>query len=891
MNLPLVIALLGRFQVLRDEVPVKGIESDRGRALLAYLAVEGDRPHRRDGLGALLWPDADESRMRQNLRRALYNLRQTLDLSGDNEPLLLVTTQDVQLNRQRQHQLDVTEFRHLLAETQRHAHADLVTCVACNQRLAAAVALYRGDFLSGFALPTSERFEEWRLFTQEALHVAMLDALTTLAAFHTARQEQPQAISYLQRQIELEPWREEAHCALMRLFAQRGERSVALAQYNLCARLLAEELGVPPAPETDQLYEQILRGELDHGPAVASALVAVPVHTRHMVVAVPAPVMPFIGRQRELTLIAQQLADPTCRLLTLAGLGGVGKTQLALTAAYALAETGDDTMPQAPHFGDGLYFVALADLAAPSPQAGAHHDALETQIGAAIVNGLGLDLQPDLPLVTQLCAYLRDKACLLILDNYEHLLDGADLVSQLLTAAPRLKIIVTSRQPLGQPDEWLLPVEGLSVPANSNDTDLLRYESVALFVQWARRKQSYFALDGENQGAVVAICQLVDGLPLGIVLAAACYPALTCEEISQEIRRNLVILAAEASPATNEPHAALSLRHHNMQAVFETSWRLLTPPEQQVLARAAVFQGGFTRQAGLQITSATLGELSGLVARFLLRRTSAGRYVMHELLRQFARAKLVASADLQANIPQERHSHYYLDWVARQGPTLLTTELPHALRVMRTELANLNVAWQWAIHAQHHAQLAESIEVLIDFYEASGLLAEAEQLFSVAAQTLQEQTTTPAQLLCVAKVTLALTRMLWGQGKLAAAEVWLTQATALAHATGDPALRFRQLQTLLHLRMAQGAYEEAERVAGEALALAAQSGEQQLHLLAKLDQGKLALSRHRYAEAQAAIEAALHTGGNGINPLVQDSIFLLLGRAAYYQGQMAQAKA
>ena len=896
MNLPLVIALLGRFQVLRGEVPVKGIESDRGRALLAYLAVEGDRPHRRDGLGALLWPDVDESRMRQNLRRALYNLRQTLDLSGDDEPLLLVTTQDVQLNGQRAHQLDVADFRHLLAETQRHAHADLVTCMACNQRLATAVALYRGDFLSGFALPTSERFEEWRLFTQEALHVAMLDALTTLAAFHTARQEQPQAISHLQRQIELEPWREEAHRALMRLFAGRGERSVALAQYNLCARLLAEELGAPPAPETDQLYEQILRGELDNGPAVASALVAVPVHTRHMVVAVPAPVMPFIGRQRELTLIAQQLADPTCRLLTLAGLGGVGKTQLALTAAYALAETGDDTMPQAPHFGDGLYFVALADLAAPSPQAGAHHDALETQIGAAIVNGLGLDLQPDLPLVTQLCAYLRDKACLLILDNYEHLLDGADLVSQLLTAAPRLKIIVTSRQPLGQPDEWLLPVEGLSVPAHSNETDLLRYESVALFVQWARRKQSYFALDPENQGAVVAICQLVDGLPLGIVLAAACYPALTCEEISQEIRRNLIILTAEAAspssdPLAPDPLADLTVRHRNIHAVFEASWQLLTPPEQRVLGRAAVFQGGFTRQAGLQITGATLGELSGLVARVLLRRSSAGRYVMHELLRQFAAAKLAADTDQQANTPQERHSHYYLDWAARQAPALLTTELPHALRVMRTELANLNVAWQWAIHAQHHEQLAESIEVLIDFYEASGLLAEAEQLFSAAAQRLQQQTTTPVQLLCAAKVTLALTRMLWGQGKLAAAEAWLTPATALAHATGDPALRFRQLHTLLHLRMAQGVYAEAERVAGEALALAAQIGDQPLHLLAKLDQGKLALSRHRYAEAQAAIEAALRMGGNGINPLVQDTIFLLLGRAAYYQGQMAQAKA
>jgi DNA-binding SARP family transcriptional activator len=162
---PLTVALLGRFQVTRADAPVIGIESDRGRALLAYLLVEGDRPHRRDGLGTLLWPDADEGRMRQNLRRALYNLRQTLDSPSDHPPLLLVTPQDAQLNPQATLCLDVAQFRSLLNSCQHHAHPTLEGCGTCNQQLAAAVALYRGDFLSGFALPHNERFEEWRLFT------------------------------------------------------------------------------------------------------------------------------------------------------------------------------------------------------------------------------------------------------------------------------------------------------------------------------------------------------------------------------------------------------------------------------------------------------------------------------------------------------------------------------------------------------------------------------------------------------------------------------------------------------------------------------------------------------------------------------------------------------
>lgn len=883
------IALLGRFQVMRDGTPVSGIESDRGRALLAYLAVEGDRAHRRDGLGALLWPDTDEGRMRQNLRRALYNLRKSLDLSTAAEPLLLVTPYDVQLNPQSTHGVDVVQFRALVNQCQHHAHPALTACPECHQRLSAAVALYRGDFLTGFTLPTNERFEEWRLFTQEALHVMMLDTLGNLAAFHTARQEYAQAIAYLQRQIELEPWREEAHRALMRLFAARGDRSAALAQYALCTRLLAEELGAPPAAETDHLYEQILRGSVEPSQERPPSASGQPPAASPTPLVLPALATPFLGRQHELALIAQQLAEPTCRLLTLVGLGGVGKTQLALAAALALAPAAENA--GASHFPSGIYFVNLADLGVPAPTDHPADELLELRIAAAIAAVVGVEFQPEASPLAQLSAYLRDKACLLILDNYEHLLGGADLVSQLLAAAPCLKLLVTSRQPLQQPEEWCLPLEGLRVPTDSAEENVAHYESVALFVQWARRKQSYFALDVENQGPVVEICQLVDGLPLGIVLAAACYPELTCAEIGAEIRRNLIILAAEATTAGTDPASDLTRRHRNLQAVFEASWQLLTPAEQRTLSRAAVFQGGFSRQAGLQITGATLGELSGLVTRVLLRRTSAGRYVMHELLRQFVAAKLAESTELQANAPYERHSRYYLDWVMRQAPAFVSTELPQAVAAIRLELSNVRLAWQWAAHHGAHELVADSVEVVTEFYEASGLLGEAEQLFATTVETLHTQAPTPAQAACTAKVTLALLQMFWGQGNLVATEAWLPRATELVQGTADPTLHFNLVRARLHLRMAQGAYEEAEPIAVAAWAAAEQSGDPQLRLLAKLDQGKLALSRHRYAEAQSTIEEALRIGERSINPLVQDSIFLFLGRAAYYQGAMAQAKA
>lgn len=882
----LVISLLGHFQVTRDDTPVVGIESDRGRALLAYLAVEGDRPHRREALGTLLWPNVDDARMRQNLRRALYNLRHTLEQSGA-EPLLLVTPQTVQLNPQSEYRLDVAHFRAGLAQTQRHAHASLAECGACNQQLAAAVALYRGDLLSGFALPNSEHFEEWRLFTQEALHRQMMAALTSLAAFHTAHQEYTAAIGYWQRQLELEPWREEAHRALMQLFAQRGERSAALTQYTLCVRLLAAELGAPPAAETDQLYEQILRGEVGQNTATALPTAAAPPSPAHPPTVLPAPATPFIGRQRELALLAQQLADPACRLITLTGLGGVGKTQLALHAAHALSNPGQ--VAASPTWPDGIYFVPLADLVVPPTAANASADAnaTETQILAAVANGLRLEVQPDTPLLAQLCAYLRAKACLLLLDNYEQLLAGADVVSQLLNAAPQLKLLVTSRQPLGQPEEWLLPLEGLAVPATSDAPDLAEYASVALFVQWARRKAATFALAADNRAAVVEICQLVEGLPLGLVLAAACYPELTCAEIGAEIRRNLIILAAEQA----ELAAGLAQRHRNLQAVFEASWQLLTPAEQRTLGRAAVFQGGFTRQAGLQVTGATLGELSSLVARVLLRRTSSGRYVLHELLRQFAAAKLAESGDLQANAQHERHSRYYLDWLQQYARALVSAGLPQALTALHAELANLRVAWQWAWHQQEYELLAASTAPLAEFYENSGLLKEAELWLRAALSSQPAQPASPEQTSWVAQLTLALLRMLYGQGQLAAAEALIGPAQTLAQASADPLLICQSQRTLLQLCMAQGRYDEAAAALPQALAAAQQTEEQHWLALVLLDQGKLALARHRYAEAQAAVQQAQQLDEPARNPLLQDTIFRFLGLAAYYQGELEQAKA
>ena len=258
----LSISLLGTFQVTSEGAPITTIESDKVRALLAYLAVEANRPHRREALAALLWPDAPQQRARQNLRRALHNLRQALQDSQSETPFLLVSRQDIQFNPASDHWLDVAAFTALLDACRPHSHRRLDACPFCVARLGEAVELYRGDLLDGFTLPDSEPFEEWRLFTQEELHRQATEALTHLATYHERRREYEQAGHYLRRQIELEPWREEAHRQLMRVLALSGRHSAALQQYQACRRILATELGAEPATETTALYQRIQAGEL-----------------------------------------------------------------------------------------------------------------------------------------------------------------------------------------------------------------------------------------------------------------------------------------------------------------------------------------------------------------------------------------------------------------------------------------------------------------------------------------------------------------------------------------------------------------------------------------------------------------------------------------------------
>src|SRR5262245_1088704 len=602
----LSLSLLGAVQLSLDRAAVTTFDSDKVRALLIYLAVEAQQPHRRERLVGLLWPESAEGAARRSLNQALYNLRQAIGDQTATPPYLHIRRDELQFNSASEHTLDVATFTTLLDTCERHPHQRIESCPACAQRLQQAAALYRGSFLEQFSVADSEAFEEWTLVKREALHRRALHSLAQLADHHEARGEYQAARRYAARQLELDAWREEAHRQLMRALALNGERSAALAEYESCRHILADELGVEPSEETTALYRQIQAGErqAEHLPRE---------HVR--IDTLPQVLTPFVGRSHEVAELIGLLADPTCRLLTLVGPGGIGKTRLALHIAAQ----------QRAAFAHGVAFVPLAAITSAS------------LLVPSIADGLGFAFYGPVDPTAQLLNYLREKQVLLLLDNAEQLLDGLGLLPEVLQHAPGVKLLVTSREPLTLPGEWVCEVAGLALRADDHTHES---DAAALFVQRARRAQTGFVVSEAERREVARICRLVDGMPLAIELAAAWVRTLSCAEIAQEIQHNLDFLASSARE--------LEARHRSVRAVLDQSWQALADTEQQVLRCLGVFRGGFARAAAEQVASASLGVLSALLAKSLVHRSAEGRYDLHELVQQYGAEKLLESGEADA---------------------------------------------------------------------------------------------------------------------------------------------------------------------------------------------------------------------------------------------------
>lgn len=845
----LSISLLGPFQASLDDKPLNNFATEKTRALLAYLAVERDHSHSRSALAGLLWPDQPEDKARQSLRQTLLYLRQALgDEQASTDALLEADRESVQFDAQGQSTVDVAQFVALDETCQEHRHARLSACLPCLQRLTRMVELYRGDFLSNLNVADSDLYEEWALLKREWLRRRIVEALSALTLYEERRGDYAHALGYAQHQVELEPWREEAHRALMRLLAFSGQRSAALAQYRACREALARELDVEPTDETAALFEQIRADKLRAAPPYA---------TLPLAVRLPEGATAFVGRQEELNELAERLAAPDCRLLVLVGPGGIGKTRLALRVAA----------DQVGLFAHGVYVVPLAAVSTTD------------LVMPAIAEAVACPLSGRDDVYAQLNDYLCEKEMLLVLDNLEHLLPAAAALTEMLKGAPGLKLLVTSRERLDLKDAWTYEVEGLPCPPTTTIATGQTYDAVELFSQSARRTHRHFDPTAEMPG-VVRICQLVEGMPLGIELAAAWTHDRTCAQIADEIARSLDTLSAAWIDVPE--------RHRSMRAAFEYSWRLISDLERTTLSCLSVFHGGFTLHAANQVAGAGPELLAALADRSLLRRSGDDRFEMHELLRQYTADKLTEQGEIRGH-PLARHSMFYLRLLQEQEPGLQGAEQAAALAQISAEIDNVRAAWRWAASGRQAEWIASAIKSLGLYYEIQSRYREGFDAFKLVAD---EWT--------AGDMPVTLLGRIWAwQGRFAYHLGLNEQSLALEeqarNALDEGSERVLALNTTGNLHTDRGDYANAELALQEALTASQVSGNRHDLSLTLASLVDMAALRGQFTEAEAwagqGLEACQQTGDRRSIAVALGNLGRICGILGEYEraGQYIQA--
>ena len=760
----LAITLLGEFSLTLSGGQTVSFSGDRPISLLAYLLLHRHTPVSRQQLAFTLWPDSNDSQARANLRNLYFTLRQTLP---DADSYLAADAMTLQWRPEASFTLDVAEYEAALAAAgEARSPADRIA------HLESALALYKGDLLPS-------NYDDWIIPLREALRQNHLEALHQLVLLHEQQQDYRAAARYGQRLLQQDPLDETTYVTLMRLHAQSGDRAGVRRVYDLCVTTLRRELDVEPSTGTQAAFEQLLH--LDAPAREVETVVTLPPPAAFRPRPLPTPATPFVGREAELAHVAELLSNPDCRLLTIIGPGGVGKTRLALETAAGHQRI----------YANGVIYVPLVAL----------QD--EQMLANNLADTLGLSLERQQ--TDTLLAHLQDKECLLVFDNFEHLLPAAGLLSLILNAAPRVKCLTTSRQRLNLQEEWLFELEGLSVPDSGYSPMPEANSAVALFYQSARRADARFTLSEDKYPAIAAICGLVNGMPLGIELAASWVRLLTCDEIAQEIERSLDFLQSS--------HQNVPSRHSSLRAVFDHSWNLLSAAEQRLLRQLSLFRGGFRREAAEAVVGATLQNLTRLADNSLLRRIKTERYSLHELVRQYAYEKLVEAGELDEL--QVRLLQYWQQFVTRAEQAISDASHTEWPQRVNEERDNFWASMNWAASASGEA-LEEGIRLailLIRYWVTQGQNQRAYDW--LIARLPQRETLSPEIL---ARMLNILGLLAFYRNEFTQAAQWLQESRQLAQEIADVGTALQAQMRLGSVYQGQQDFEKAEAAFGGALA-------------------------------------------------------------------------
>jgi predicted ATPase/DNA-binding SARP family transcriptional activator/Tfp pilus assembly protein PilF len=865
------VKLLGQTQVLCAD-GWRPLPMDKRGALLAVLAYHGDWMSR-EKLAFLFWPDVEETRSRHDLRQLIYRTK-ALSFAANLEiqPGSLCWRIET----------DVCNFRQAVAQ----------------QDWTAAVVLYRGEMLQELHLGDSLEFMSWLELERENLHALWRKAVIERATELESTSRCLEAAALLKALVEGDELDENALRLYLRNAVLGGRREEALGTYERFAQRLDEELGLKPLPATQEVVEAvrsglpIIRNASEGAERASETSRASPWHLRNF----PLESTSFIGRDLELTEIVNLLNQPSCRLLTLVGPGGIGKTRLAQEAALEVARG----------YADGVTFVPLAPVATA------------TLLASAIASALSFPFYGQGEPEAQLIRYLREKEILLLLDNLEHLREGVPFISILLAGCPGLKILTTSRERLNLTCEWLFHVGGMSLPEDQGATWLGGFDAVQLFLHRARRVGIDIVLNADNRAMIVRICQLVGGAPLGIELAAGWVEMLSCQEIAEEMEKGFDFLTTSLHDAPE--------RHRSLRQVFEHSWKLLTDKEQTSFKRLSVFRGGFTRSAAEAVTDASMRVLLSLLGKSLIKRDSSGRFDLHELVKQYAAEKLGETPEEEFET-HDRHTAFYAAFLHERDHWLKGGERQQvSLQEIGEEIDNVRSAWDWAVERRNSEALEQAASCIRFFYQTRGFYQEGEEAFRLAADTFTQESVTYGTLLLfqglftwwvgryhaaldIAECSLAmLDRQQAPSGMLANANFLLGlvyrdtgeleranhqfgKALRLARKGGEAFFEARALQNLGVIAESKGAFDKAERRYRQGIAVYRQAEERYGLAMGLSDLGGLLERRGQFEAARQQYLEGLDAARAVGSRLRIAQALIHLGGLSYSQGQYQQAEA
>lgn len=774
------IYLFGHLRLFSNKQPLRFATLPRTAPLLAYLLLHRNTAVPRDHLAFLLWDNVLESEARANLRRHLHDLRRALPA---NETWLIRDTKTVQWSPNAPFWLDVAEFEQLCQNT---------------GRLAEAITLYTGDLLP-------DLYEDWLLPERERLQALYFTTLSHLIKREQARGDLIQAIIYARQLLNHDPLREDVVRDLILMRHESGDRAGAIQLYQQFSQRLAEELGVAPMPETTAVYEALAQNTSPPLPPAdlinAAPPRPLPPHN------LPAPLTSFIGRDAEMAHICRLIsagAPGATRLLTITGPGGTGKTRLALAAAHRLYEQ------EPAQFPDGFYFVGLTAVASPD------------FVLTAVAETLGVRALSGHSLQHSLVQFLRDTQLLLLLDNFEHLLEAAPLVSDLLTAVPGLHVLVTSQTLLHLYGETEFPLSPLPLPELNQlppAAELMHYGAINLFVERLQAVQVDFSLNEENARPVAEICARLDGMPLALELAAGRGRLFSPAAMLAQLNNRLHFLTGQARN--------LPSRHQTLRATIDWSYHLLAAAEQQLFIRLSLFSASFTIAAAQAVCAdlpadetAVVEIISSLAEKNMVRPYSSDemtpRFRLLQTLREYGLEKLDAAGHKQE--ARHRFAVYYVEQVTEADKGLRSNDQQHWVQYLRLEDANVTAALEWLYdHAQtpEYGRMVTRLVVAHErFWTLQGRFNEG-RLWCDRALAYRHLLSDAEQVLLFNKAGV----MAQQQGDYAAAAILHEDALVLARHAEDPTLLATTLHYLGFSAGRQGRYEEARNLLEESLAL------------------------------------------------------------------------